>query len=41
MDNKEAIEIIKKISLGKRNYEEKKAIKNNFPSLYMNRKFAY
>ena len=34
MDNKEAIEIIKKISLGKKNYEEKKAIKNNFPSLY-------
>tara|TARA_B110000858_G_scaffold192667_1_gene243776 strand:+ start:3011 stop:4693 length:1683 start_codon:yes stop_codon:yes gene_type:complete len=34
MENKEAILIIEKLSPGKRKYEEKKAIKNDFASLY-------
>ena len=34
MENKEAMQIIEKLSPGKRKYEEKKAIKNGFVSLY-------
>jgi len=34
MENKEAMQIIEKLSPGKRKYEEKKAIKNGFASLY-------
>ena len=34
MKNKEAMQIIEKLSPGKRKYEEKKAIKNGFASLY-------
>ena len=34
MENKEAMQIIEKLSPGKRKYEEKKAIKNSFASLY-------
>ena len=34
MKNKEAVQILEKLSPGKRKYEEKKAIKNGFASLY-------